>query len=116
MSDKILKDRAYKIAINPKYNGQKEDQQAQCTSFLTRKLDRQQEGSRVYARFKDNFWAVDLAKMGSLSSTNQGIKYLLCLIDVFTKYAQIKPLKYKKAKTVLNNFIKIVNASNSKCR
>ena len=38
--------------------------------------------------FKDNIWAADLAEMGSLgSSFNCGVKYLLCLIDVFTKYA-----------------------------
>ena len=45
---------------------------------------------RVYARFKDNIWAADLgaaAEMGSWSSKNRNIKYLLCMIDVFTKYA-----------------------------
>ena len=35
-------------------------------------------------------------------------------IDVFTKYAWVNPLKDKKAKTVLNAFIKIENESNSK--
>ena len=39
---------------------------------------------------------------------------IYCLIDVFTKYAWIKPLKDKKGKTVLNAFIKIVNESNRK--
>ena len=47
--------------------------------------------------------------MGSLSSKNQGVKYLLCGIDVFTKYAWVKPLTDEKAKTVLNGFIGIVN-------
>ena len=42
---------------------------------------------RVYARFKDNIWVADLAGMGSLSSKNRGVKYLLCVIDAFTKYA-----------------------------
>ena len=36
------------------------------------------------------------------------------MIDVFTKYAWIKPLKDKKSKTVLNAFIEIVNESNRK--
>ena len=31
---------------------------------------------KVYERFKDNIWPADLAEMGSLSSTNQGAKYL----------------------------------------
>ena len=49
----------------------------------------------VYAEFKDNIWAVDLAEMGSLSSFNHGVKYL-CLIDVFTKYVWIKLVEDKK--------------------
>ena len=69
---------------------------------------------KVYARFKDNICAADLAEMGSLSSKNKNVKYLLCVIDVFTKYAWVKPLKDKKGKTVLNTFIKIVNESNRK--
>ena len=42
---------------------------------------------KVYVRFKDNFWAADFAEMGPLSYFNCGVKYLLCVIDVFTKYA-----------------------------
>ena len=52
--------------------------------------------------------------MKSLSSKNKSVKYLLFVIDVFTKYAWVKPLKGKKGKTVLNAFIEIVNGSNSK--
>ena len=51
---------------------------------------------KVYVRFKYNIWAADLAEMGSLSSKNRNIKYLLCVIDAFTKYAWIKSLKVKK--------------------
>ena len=43
--------------------------------------------------------------MGSLSSNNKNVKYSLCLIDVFTKYAWIKPLKDKKGKSVLNAYM-----------
>ena len=50
--------------------------------------------------------------MGSLSSRHKNDKYLLCVVDVFTKYAWIKPLKDKKAKTVLNAFVETVNESN----
>ena len=64
---------------------------------------------KVYARFKGNFWAADLAKMGSLSSKNKNVKYLLCVIDVFTRYAWVKLLKDKKGTAVLNAFIEIVN-------
>ena len=52
--------------------------------------------------------------MGSLSSKNKNIKYLLCDIDASTKYAWFKPLKDKKVKIFLNSFIEIVNESNRK--
>ena len=42
---------------------------------------------KVYPRFKDNIWAADLAEIKSLPSKNKNVKYLLCVIDVFTKYA-----------------------------
>ena len=69
---------------------------------------------RVYASFKDNIWTTDLAVMWSLFSKNGGVKYLLCVIDVFTKFGWVKPLKGKKATTIVNAFIKIVNESNRK--
>ena len=52
--------------------------------------------------------------MGSLSSKNKNVKYLLCVIDVFTKYAWVKPFKDKKGKAILNAFTEIVNKSNRK--
>ena len=50
----------------------------------------------VDSRFKDNSWRVDLADMHSLSKYKQGIKCLLCAIDVFTKYAWVIPRKNRK--------------------
>ena len=49
--------------------------------------------------------------MGPLFFKNKKVKYLLCEIDVFTKYAWVKTSKHKKVKTVVNAFIKIVNES-----
>ena len=60
---------------------------------------------RVYARFEDNIWAADLAEMGSLPSKNGRVKYLLYVMDVFTKCAWAKPLKDINGKTDLNMFI-----------
>ena len=51
--------------------------------------------------------------MRSLSTKNKNVKYLLRVIDVFNKYAWVKPLK-KKVKTVLNAFIENVSESNCK--
>ena len=68
----------------------------------------------MYVGFKDNTWAADLAKMGSSSSKSWHVKYLLYMIDVLTKYAWVKSLKDKKAKTLLHDFAEIVNDSKRK--
>ena len=52
--------------------------------------------------------------MSSLSSKNKSVKYSLCAIDVFTKYAWFKTLKDNKGKTVLNAFMEILNESDCK--
>ena len=52
----------------------------------------------MYAKFKDNIWAADLAEMRSLSSKNWGVKCLLCMIDVFMKHACVKPWEDKNLK------------------
>ena len=44
----------------------------------------------MYARSKDNICAGDLAEIGTLSSKNKNVKYLLFVIDVFTEYAWFK--------------------------
>ena len=51
---------------------------------------------KVYSSFKDNIWGVDLADMQSLSKYNKGNKYLLCAIDLLSKYAWVVPIKDKK--------------------
>ena len=50
----------------------------------------------IYARFKDNIRAADLAEMESLPSKNKNVKYLLCVIDAFTKYEWVIALKDKR--------------------
>ena len=69
---------------------------------------------KVYSQFKDNIWGVDLADMQSLSKKNKGIKYLLCAIDLYSKYAFIVPLKDKKGISVTNGFNKIIKQSGRK--
>ena len=77
---------------------------------VTKKFKR----SKVYGRFKDNIWAEDLSEMELFSSKNKNVKYLLCVIDYFTKYMCVTSLKDKKGKAVLNAFIEIVNECNCK--
>ena len=69
---------------------------------------------KVYPQFKDNIWGVDLVDMQSLSGKNKGIKYLLCAIDLYSKYAFVIPLKDKKGISIVNAFNKIIKQSNRK--
>ena len=69
---------------------------------------------KVYSQFKDNIWEVDLADMKLLSKQNKSIKYLLCAIDLFSKYGFVVPLKDKKGINITNVFNKIINQSSRK--
>ena len=69
---------------------------------------------KVYLQFKDNIWGVDLADIQSLSRKNKGIKYLLCAIDLNSKYAFVIPLKDKNGISIVNAFNKIIKQSNRK--
>ena len=48
--------------------------------------------------------------MQLISKFNQGFRFLLCLIDIFSKYAWVVPLK-KKGVIILNAFQKILDKS-----
>ena len=50
----------------------------------------------------------------SLSKYNKGIKYSLCAIDLFSKYASVIPLKDKEGGSIVNAFQKILGSSNRK--
>ena len=64
--------------------------------------------------FKDNIWGVDLADMQLISKYNRGLRYLLCAIDLFSKYAFVVPLKDKKGTTIVNAFQSILDNSKRK--
>ena len=57
---------------------------------------------------------LDLADMQSLSKKNKGVKYLLCAIDLYSKYVFAIPLKDKKGISIVNAFNKIIKQSNRK--
>ena len=52
--------------------------------------------------------------MQSLSRYKRVIKYLLCVIDLFSKYAWVVPIKDKKGTSIVNAFKKILSDSNRK--
>ena len=144
-SDKILRDNAFNIAKNPKYDGYQRGLASMVYKFFDKKSfspkDKSSRGSginkenkgnslqnsenvlqnsqlanklhkpiirkfkkrKVYSSFKDNIWGVDLADMQLTSKYNKGIKYILCAIDLFSKYAFVVPLNYNKL-LIINAF------------
>ena len=132
-ADNVLRDKAYDIARNPEYDGYRRG----LASMVYKFFDKKSMGSgiasssiladelhkpvikkfnkrKVYPQFKDNIWGVDLADMQSLSRKNKGIKYLLCAIDLYSKYAFVIPLKDKKGISIVNAFNRIIKKSNRK--
>ena len=88
------------VATEPNY---------QLANELHRQIFRKFNKRKVYSSFRDNVWGVDLADMQSLSKYNKGIKYLLCPIDLFSKYVWVVPLKDKRRITIVNAFQKIIS-------
>ena len=67
---------------------------------VTKKFQRR----KVYVKGIDEIWAADLVDMSSFSKFNKGTKFLLAVIDIFSKYGWLIPLKDKKGETVAKAF------------
>ena len=125
-ADKVLRDKAFKIASDQKYDGY----QRGLASMVYKFFDKKSQGSgrplssalhlannkeniqladelhkpiirklkkrKFYSSFKDNVWGADLTYMQLLSKFNKGFRFLLCVIDILGKYALVVPLKDKK--------------------
>ena len=65
------------------------------------------EKRKVITRGIDQIWAADLVDMSSYSKQNKGYKYILAVIDVFSKYGWMIPVKNKSGETVAEAFEKI---------
>ena len=148
VADKILKNKAFDIAKDPKYDGYQRGLASMVYKFFDSKVaspDKKSVGSgakrvntkitpqneqlaeeihkpiirklkkrKVYSTFKDNIWGVDLADMQLLSKYNKGIRFLLCVIDIFSKYAWVVPLKDNKGISIVKAFQIILKQSNRK--
>ena len=78
----------------------KENQQ--LANELHKPIIRKFKKRKVYSSFKDNIGGGDLADMQFISKYNNKIRYLLCAIDLFSKYAFVVPLKDTKGTTIAN--------------
>ena len=59
----------------------------QLANELHKPIIRKFEKRKVYSSFRDNIWGSDLADMQLLSKFNNGFRFLLCIIDIFSKDA-----------------------------
>ena len=96
--------------VNTKHTPQNQQLADELRKLIIKKFEKR----KVYAAFKDNIWGVDLADMQLLSRYNKGIRFLLRVIDIFSKYAWVVPLKDKKGVSIVPAFQSILKQSNRK--
>ena len=76
-------------------------------NFINRLLENSREKKFIHPL--ETIFGVDLADLQWLGKYNKGIKYLLCEIDLFSKYAWVIPLKDKIGITIANAFQKLIS-------
>ena len=89
-------------------------QNQQLENELHKPIVRKFKQRKVYSSFKENICGVDSADMQSISKYNIGIRYLLCAIDIFSKYAWVVPINDKKGVNMVNVFQKLLDSSKRK--
>ena len=125
-----MRNKAFTIASDPKYDGYQRGLAAMVYKFFDKKssgtgvvnepnyqlanefhkpIIRKLKKRKNFSSFRDNIWGVDLADLQSLSKYDKGNKYLLCAIDLFGKYVWVVPLKDKKGVSIVNAFQKIIS-------
>ena len=68
----------------------------------------------MYSSYRKNSRGADLVDMRLISKYNTGVRFLLFVIDIFSKYAYGIPLKDKKCITITSPFQKLFDGSRSK--
>ena len=132
-ADKVLRDKAFNIAKNPKHDGYQRglasmvyklfdkktagsgiksmSQNEQLAEGLRKPIIKKFKTRKVYSTFKDNICGSDLVDMQLISIFNKGFRSLLCVIDSFSKYAWVVPLKDKEGVSIVNAFQSILKKS-----
>ena len=89
-------------------------QNEQLAEELHKPIFRKFQKRKLYSAFKDNIWAAHLVDMQLISKFNKGFQFLLYVIDIYSKYAWVVPLKDKKGVSIVNAFQSILKKSNRK--
>ena len=128
-SEKILCDKVFNSAKNPKYDEYQKgiawmvyklfDKKTSDSGIKNESMSDQQlvqelhkliiwkfKKGKVHSTFIDNIQGADLADMQLISKFNKRFRFLLRVIYIFIKYAWVIPLKDKKGITVTNAFQK----------
>ena len=80
----------------------------QLAEELHKPIRRKFKTRKVIVNHIDEIWSADLVFMDKLSKWNKGFKYLLTVIDVFSKFAWVVPLKDKKGSSITTAFADII--------
>ena len=105
-ADKVLRDQAFNIAKDPKYDGYQRglasmvykcfdkktadsgikfmQQNEQLAEELHKLIIKKSKKEKGYSSFKGNIWGADLADMQLISKFNKGFRFLLCVIDILS--------------------------------
>ena len=118
-TDKVLCDKTFNIAKNPKCDGYQCGLTSMGCKFSDKKISggiveneimsnkclaeelhksiiKKFNGTKVHSPFIDNIWGADLADMQLISKFSKLFRFLLYVIDIYSKYAWDMPLKDKK--------------------
>ena len=77
-------------------------------TLATRKFNRM----KAFARFKNDFWCMDLAHVDKLAKDNNGVKYLLVRQDLFDRTVDAKGMKSKDSKETVRAFLSMITKKN----
>ena len=80
----------------------------QLAEELHKPIRRKFKTRKVIVNHIDEIWSADLVFMDKLSKWNKGFKYLSTVIDVFSKFAWVVPLKDKKGSSITTAFADII--------
>ena len=83
--------------------------QNQQSYSLNKHVDIKFKRGKVMVKGIDDQFEADLASMSDYAKDNNGYKYLLAIIDVFSQYAWVEPLKDKTADSIIKAFKKILS-------
>lgn len=94
-------------------NNVKQWLQSQETYTLHRPVHRKFSRNKYILSNINELWQADLSDMRTYSKYNDGYNYILCVIDVFSKYAYARAMKNKNSKTVKTCFDSIFNEAHT---